>query len=67
MEKKHDFTPAFCVKNTTGEWQMKPTIDPRLVGAAVDELKRLNALGEKLADIVEIDRTGFQPRWASKQ
>jgi hypothetical protein len=35
MEKKLDLAPAYCVKSAAGEWQMKPTIDPGLVGAAV--------------------------------
>lgn len=67
MEEKLDFAPVHCVQNATGEWRISATIDPRLVGAAVEELKRLDALGEKVADIVEVDHSGFQPSWASKQ
>ncbi len=43
---------------------MNPTTDPRLVGAAVDQLRLLDAQGEKVAKIVEADRTAFEPRWA---
>jgi hypothetical protein len=58
-----DFTPTFHAQNSQGNWQMKP-IDPRLIGAAADEAKRIVQSGQTVVAL-DSDDTGFRPTWAT--